>query len=210
MPPGKRHNIYHDDYGLAKEIIFALYEAGLKNEENVTWDLFGLSICESVYSDVWNRVLAGFDDVSQICTSLGPRYKEIKESTLEKLVSLSFMKSERVNISKILSKMIKEEVTGSPAGVSEAEDQYKDDPEYGLVPEKPVFVNGLDGERWYLRRLYAADGKKLIIFREGSLRADNVNGIVDIYLTGAADNMRFYGKIYVCMYGSSRSGRAHV
>ena len=48
------------------------------------------------------------------------------------------------------------------------ENAYLDDPEYGLIPAKPVFVNGFWNDKEYLSHLHAEDGTKLSFTRVGS------------------------------------------
>ena len=206
MTPEKKKFVYQDNYDQAKKNILDMYEIGMEEEKNRGWEDFGLEISESVYSNVWYRIIAGFKEISDIYESLAPRYNDMKKSTLEKLIIFSYMKQ---NPPGYLSKMAKRMVVKNPGGIPKAEKRYLNDPEYGLVPEKPVYVNGFEGQHLYLGRLKTAEGKRLRFSRQGSMRADGVDGLVDIYLATTNDLFhRPYGKIYLCLYGTENSERA--
>ena len=64
---------------------------------------------------------------------------------------------------------------------SAAQMENLDDPDYGLVPEKPVYVKGVEGSEKYLGNLRTPNGEMVTWERRGSLAVDNVNGLVDIY-----------------------------
>ena len=82
---------------------------------------------------------------------------------------------------------------------------YQDDPDYGLVAEKPVFTVGVQESYRYVDALRTASGKRLIWERTGSVYRDG--GAVDIYemrlLTGG-----LYGKVFINMYGNENPDRA--
>ncbi len=88
-----------------------------------------------------------------------------------------------------------------------AEDRFIHDPEYGLVPEKPVFVRGFGADRAYLDALRTAGGVRMTYDRLGSTQVPGISGPVDIYdlfLPGGKKYMR----IYVCLYGEKNSRTA--
>ena len=87
------------------------------------------------------------------------------------------------------------------------EDQFTDDPEYGLVPEKPIYTAGVRGSEEYLSELTTVLGDRLTWERRGSLEVDGVNGIVDIY-DSMLQSGRSYKTLYLNMYSTSNSTKA--
>ena len=134
------------------------------------------------------------------------------DTTLLQLVIISLEKTESENSlpktieSDDLSRMIKSEVIGDPEGDSVVEKLYQNDPDYSLVPEKPIFVNGFMGSYMYLSMLKTDQGELLRNERRGSMRAEGIEGLVDIYDTFRANDSSAYGTIYICIYGNSTSG----
>lgn len=55
------------------------------------------------------------------------------------------------------------------------------DGEQGLVPKKPIYTNGADQQRNYLRCLRSINGETLKWNHRGSIKIDEVQGFVDIY-----------------------------
>lgn len=64
---------------------------------------------------------------------------------------------------------------------AQAETQNFDDPEYGLVPNKPVYTQGVGGSKQYLSGLKSSLGEELAWNRRGSTSVSGVNGMIDIY-----------------------------
>lgn len=88
--------------------------------------------------------------------------------------------------------------------------QNEDDEDFGLVPEKPIFTSGdklVAGEKEYLNRLYTIDGDKMQYIRRGSINADGINGIIDVYDTFLPSGQP-YKTLYINMYGAKASTKA--
>ena len=84
------------------------------------------------------------------------------------------------------------------------ETKYLNDPEYGLVPEKPIYTNGRDGSSQYLSSLCSIDGKPLQWNRRGSIYSEDNIGLVDIYDCYRESGDQ-YITIYINMYGNHNS-----
>ena len=82
-----------------------------------------------------------------------------------------------------------------------------DDAEYGLVPEKPIYTNGVSGSNVYLERLTTTLGEKLSWERQGSMSVDGINGMIDIY-EGYLPSGKRYKTLYVNMCGTANSTTA--
>ena len=84
------------------------------------------------------------------------------------------------------------------------------DPEFGLVPQKPIYtfaINSVRGEHEYLQSLRTIAGEEITWTRRGSLDVDGVNGMVDIYDTFLPSGI-LYKTIYINMYGAKTSRNA--
>lgn len=80
-------------------------------------------------------------------------------------------------------------------------------PNYGLVPHNPVFVNGPMGTQRYLDRLKPPNGDSIRWERKGSLQTANISGNTDIYFGYLSDGS-VYIKIFVNWYGIANSDTA--
>ena len=82
------------------------------------------------------------------------------------------------------------------------EKRYINDIEYGLVPEKPVFVSGFGSDKEYLSHLHTEDGRKLTFTRLGSFETEGIAGLIDLYILRLSDGTD-YLRVYICNYGLS-------
>ena len=81
------------------------------------------------------------------------------------------------------------------------------DPEFGLVPEKPIYTLATDiveGQRAYLGKLRTVNGEKITWNRRGSISVDGVHGMIDIYETFLPSGQS-YKTLYINMYGAKKS-----
>lgn len=91
-----------------------------------------------------------------------------------------------------------------------AQPDNENDPEFGLIPEKPIFTLAteiVDGQRTYLGKLRTANGDKISWKRTGSTFANGINGMVDIYETFLPSGVP-YKTLYINMYGARTSKSA--
>ena len=78
----------------------------------------------------------------------------------------------------------------------------EDDPEFGLVPEKPIYTLATDiveGQRAYLSKLRTSNGEKITWKRLGSTSAEGIHGMIDIYETFLPSS-QLYKTLYINMY----------
>lgn len=87
---------------------------------------------------------------------------------------------------------------------SEAEKENTEDPEYGLVPNKPIFTRGVNESKKYLDMLRTPSGEKLLWKRRGSMVVHGINGMVDIY-DSKLQSGEVYITVYINMYGSANT-----
>lgn len=86
----------------------------------------------------------------------------------------------------------------------------EDDPDFGLVPEKPIYTAAIDlvqGERDYLNDLRTENGEPVKFERVGSTISQKINGVIDIYQTYLLSGVK-YKILYINMYGASKSRKA--
>jgi hypothetical protein len=91
-----------------------------------------------------------------------------------------------------------------------AQPNNENDPEFGLVPEKPIFTLAteiIDGQRAYLGKLRTLNGDKITWKRIGSTSVEGINGMIDIYeiFLPSGD---LYRTVYINMYGARTSKAA--
>ena len=88
-----------------------------------------------------------------------------------------------------------------------AQPNNEGDPEFGLVPEKPIYTIATDiveGQRAYLSKLRTVNGEKITWNRRGSTSVDGVHGMIDIYETFLPSGQQ-YKTLYINMYGAKKS-----
>lgn len=78
------------------------------------------------------------------------------------------------------------------------------DPDYGLVPEKPIYTALLDGQIEYLSSLRTLGGQTISWNRKGSTAVEGINGLVDIYETYLPSG-KPYKTLYLNMYSDKTS-----
>ena len=111
----------------------------------------------------------------------------------------------------IMEAQAKETVRAMEANCTTQPDNEKD-PEFGLVPEKPIFtlaIEIVDGQRAYLSKLRTLNGEKITWKRFGSTSVDGINGMIDIYETFLPSGQP-YKTLYINMYGAEKSTKAPV
>ncbi len=88
-----------------------------------------------------------------------------------------------------------------------AETENLDDPEYGLVANKPIYTQGVSGSNKYLKSLRTASGEMLTWNRRASISIEGINGLIDIY-DSTLYSKKPYKTLYLNIYGNSNSTKA--
>ena len=177
LPAPVKNSVYHDDYAFFRNTMMEMYKKCL-GDDLLTSPEAGLRTFNDVYIDVWARRLAGVSDLTEVYKSVKQRRSYVDDTTLLQLVIISLEKTESEHSlpktieSDDLSRMIKSAVIGDPEGDSVVEKLYQNAPDYGLVPEKPIFVNGFMGSHMYLSMLKTDQGELLRNERRGSMRVE--------------------------------------
>jgi len=182
---------------------------------SLTRDVFGqisddnINLCHQIYLQTWIRAHGGLDPKfstpSYIKEALRHRFSFVDENVLSKCITHSLYEiyehepelRKKAEFFESLQKMMREN-----AGKNKSiEDMYLKDCEYGLVANKPVFVNGFGSDKEYLSHLATIDGTKLTYERVGSSEVEGIAGSVDMYrllLPNGEEHLR----IFLCNYGS--------
>lgn len=87
-------------------------------------------------------------------------------------------------------------------------DRYIADPEYGLIPTKPIYTDGVIGSYSYLNSLCTDAGEPLRWERLSSSFADGIDGLIDCYELYLKADGKPYGKLYLNLYALSNSKTA--
>lgn len=104
-------------------------------------------------------------------------------------------------------KMQAEETAKAWKENSKNQPNNEDDIDFGVVPEKPIYTLAskvVEGEKEYLGKLLTSDGEVLSWVRRGSMSADGVSGMIDIY-DGFLSTGSLYKTVYINMYGAKTS-----
>lgn len=83
------------------------------------------------------------------------------------------------------------------------DNNFLNDEEYGLVPNKPIMTNLIQGSESYLNNLTTCDGKSITSHRECSIDLEGISGVVDKY--NIYSNGEKVTDLYLNMYGKSTS-----
>lgn len=167
-----------------------------------------INLCFQIYLQTWIRSRGGlepmFSTPTYIKHALCNRFVNIDSNVVLKCVTFSLSEiycrepelKKRAEATEAVQRSVRE---NSQKNIS-IENAYLNDPEYGLVPEKPVFVNGFGMDKEYLSHLYSEDGTKLDFVRVGSSEVDGIAGPVDLYSLLLPDDTE-YLRLFVCNYG---------
>lgn len=169
----------------------------------------------STYSDVLIRRVITQSSDDHIVTSLQVKHGDLIKSKATAQKALAFVTMNMNNNTFFINSdddmSALDFMTGMLAQMeetanenAEAELENLDDPEYGLVPNKPVYTQGVNGSHKYLDGLKTSLGETLTWNRRGSMGVEGVNGMIDIY-DSTLPNGKAYKTVYVNMYGSSNS-----
>lgn len=85
-----------------------------------------------------------------------------------------------------------------------AETENLDDFDYGKIPSKPVYTDGVNGSYKYLNSLKTENGDSLKWKRVESISVDGINGNIDLY-ESALPSGEPYDILFLNMYGSFNS-----
>ena len=210
------NNIYSS---VSAEYRNRIFYGDIKNAGNIlqmiSKSVFGslepdkIELCFQIYFQTWIRCHTSMTPLflkpEVIKNELYRKFLSVQPEIVNKCVdnSLAIVYSYEPELKQIVDMMnlFESNVAQNAEKNKSIENLYINDPDYGLVPEKPVFVNGFGSDEGYLSHLAAADGSRIEFQRIGSLEIEGIAGPVDIYSLLSPDKKE-YMKIYMSVYGT--------
>ena len=195
--------IFSNSYDNMARILNAL-SGKIPNRESSRTD--HLNYVLGFYISVFSRTLVM--DPFEIRDSMVHRFRDLPKDlvvdcTAESLAYISLTNEKLAE--KILGRFfLRDMIEQNAEKNTEIETKYLNDPQYGLKPEKPVFINGFGPHHIYLDALCTPDGVELKNDRRGSMQVSGIEGPVDVYDL-FLPNGKKYMTIYLCLYGSKNS-----
>ncbi len=169
-------------------------------------------LCDEIYLQTWIRSRGGFDPrfstPSYIKEALCRRSPQMPAQTVCQCVDCALEEiyrqepelKKRADMLETMA-MFQQYTAGKAVHNEAYEKQHRGGPDYGLRPERPVFVRGFGFDKAYLSHLHTPEGVKLDFQRMGSMQVADIHGPVDIYRMLLPDG-REYAVIYLCNYGT--------
>lgn len=193
---------------IAAELVPVLVPSASPNDDNAVREAL------QFYVDVWIRKQGGFSPefstTSYIKSALADKYSycgaEVVSAAVDRCVAFVYQHDPRIQQRDEFQEFQQNLVQSNASQNVTAETAHLDDADYGLVPEKPVFVAGFPGTHAYLDALCLSDGTRPTFNRTGSMNVPGIEGPVDVYEVMAGG--RVVGRIFICLYGSANSTRA--
>ncbi len=202
-----REKVYYGNIYSAEKILLSICDYAFNSKSN---DDIGVS--NRIYVDVWVRLKGSISGIgcqlpSEVKGRLLEKYKSFKSVSLEKCIdkSIDIILSNEPKLMQQFAEieMFNKITEENAAKNKNVENLYIGDNDYGLVANKPIFVNGFGTDKFYLDNLYTLEWVKITYRRTGSLSVEGISGPIDEYEIYSDSN--FYCKIYICVYGTTIS-----
>ncbi len=204
MNKDTRDQIFYGGLASAQDILLRLASGAFFSTSEDKIDL-----CLQIYVQTWIRSRGGlspqFSTPSYIKEALIQRFSMVPSSNVIACVeqSLDIIYSHEPQL-KLKATSIENFVNDVKAKAEKnvgIQDLHLKDVEYGIVANKPVFVNGFGNDKYYLSHLCTTDGVKLSFERIGSFEIAGIVGPVDAYKLFLPDKSS-YMTIFICNYGT--------
>ena len=143
-------------------------------------------------------------DDSVFCQYCGANVEQIIAEPVERPIEAP---TQEMNATEALAGILATQIVEGQKAVEAnrgIENQHVYDPEYGFVPHKPIYTSGVDGEKQYLHSLRTVAGSPVTWNRRGSMGADGVHGMIDIYDVYLPSG-DLYRTLYINMYSATNS-----
>lgn len=203
--------VFYGGYQEAHEIIISIYRI-LQKGINCELEK-GLLLSDEIYTQVWIRK-RGFSpelcETKNIKNILKNRFilvdEQILEEVIDMCVQIIYINEPDIKERDSATEFLKSMHLKNASMNKTIEFLYVDDMEYGLVFNKPVFVEGFGNDKAFLNSLCTDAGEEIVYQRIGSNEVKGIEGPVDIYGI-CKKNGEKYGVIYLCVYGSTKPTR---
>lgn len=208
--PKMREMIYYGDKHSAEKILLDICHFAFNSESEED-----IILSNQIYVDTWVRIKGSIAGIEQQLPSVVKervlaKYPNYNQLVIGKSIdkSIEIILANEPTLAQQLAQyeMIKQTVNENAEKNKGIENLHIGDSDYGLVPGKPVFVNGFGEDKLYLENLYTSSGVKTTYNRTGSMSIVGIAGPVDEYQIFA--NGSFCCNIYLCNYGSFSSTTA--
>ncbi|MBP3493849.1 MAG: protein kinase [Oscillospiraceae bacterium] len=207
MKEETRKSVFYGGFDAAENLLLSLAKGAFGNVAPPN-----IRRCFEIYLQTWIRTHGGFDanfsTPDYIKKALCKRFSAIETHIVSKCVDLSLQEIYRhepeLKRRAEMVKLTQKYVASNAVQNKNVEETHMNDPEYGVIPEKPIFVAGFGWDREYLGHLYTENGVKLTFDRVGSLNVKGIAGPVDMYRLLLPDRTE-YMKIYICNYGTKNT-----
>lgn len=205
-----REGLFYGDYESARSILARVADALEPLPAELRADL-----ALQIYVQVWIRCRASFGNKfsspAYIREALARRFDFAPEdqvaAAVDRALDCVYEHEPQIRQRGEMLDFMAQQVQNHARGNVAIQDAFLEDPEYGLVPEKPVFVDGFGSDREYLGHLRTLDGQSLRYERHGSRPVEGISGPVDIYSLYRPDGSE-YMQIFLCVYGTRNTGHA--
>ena len=207
-------SVYYGNENAAYNILHKLMLVLTENKAAADESVYRL--CSDVYLQVWIRkhgaLSPEFMLTDYIKYALHNKYMNVfREDILDRMIDESilyiYQNEPEIQTRDEYISIIEQTESQNIQKNAETELLNIDNPEYGLRPDMPVFVNGFGSDKEYLSRLRTKSGQELSFNREKSIEILGISGPVDEY-SAFTPNNEYYGCIYICNYGSVTSDKA--
>ena len=179
MDKDNRDKVFYGGLSSAEDILVSLTKAVFGSDK--VNDL-NIKLCFQIYLQTWIRSRGGFNPVfstpDYIAQALCKKFSGTEPSIVIKCVTYSLSKiyshepDLKAKADAVMA--IQQNVHDNAQKNAGIENAYLNDPEYGLVPEKPIFVNGFGNDKAYLSHLHTDNGTKLSFTRVGSSEIEGI------------------------------------
>jgi len=208
MNPDGRDKLYYGDYKQAYKILNNVNRILQKTENYKLEDSF--NICNQVYIQVWIRKHGGlspeYSETHYIKEVLSQRFGFINKAILLEMIDMCvhviYENEPEIKQRDAIIEYRKIAHLENAERNKNIELQHINDHDYGLTPNKPIFVNGFGNDRAYLNNLLTESEEQIVYKRLGSSEVNGINGPVDIYVISVIDGTE-YGTLFICNYGNT-------
>lgn len=209
LNPKFKNKIFYGDLTQANEVLMDITNRVFDDVNDIN-----LNTCFQIYLQVFIRSHGGlsqdFSMPEYITERLCERFSSVSSQIVTKCVNFSLeyiYKNEPQLLQQVqMYKMIQKQVLENAEKNKHLFELYIHDEDYGLVPNKPVFVAGFGGAKEYLSQLVNNEGVSPDIERLGSSEINGISGPVDLYLLSFSQGDQ--RQIFICNYGFNNSSVA--
>lgn len=215
LKPEFRQAAFKNDPDIMKKALGNIHKVFFDGKKSIDKD--ELNACVYLFIHVWLRKHVGKEDDLYIKDMMIVRFPsflpEKVEQAVDEAIAYIHEVDPEIKSADLARFRLNKQIEKQAVQNASIEKKYLEDPDWGLVPEKPVFVNGFSningysreygfgGDKYYLSHLRTESGEPVKIARLGSSIMLGICGAVDIYQVTLPNDEEL--TIYICNYGNS-------